>query len=513
MKKTLVLFTCIFFITISKAIGSDKIIDVTKHGIKSNSETKCTTTLQNLIDKLSLKGGGILRFPAGYYLTGSFEIKSGVKIYLEKDAIIKGSTNPYDYNNKRLNEPKSPNAKDNSSMALVVANNACNIAILGEGTIDGNGRELALNIDSLHHKGIRIDSNYNTKRMRPNETARPKLFRFSNCQNIDIKGVELRNSACWGVTIELCSNVIIDNVKVFNRAYWNNDGIDITDCKNVKITNCNINAADDGICLKSYYPGYCNDSIYITNCNICSSASAVKFGTASHGGFRNINIDSIQIYDTFRSAIAIESVDGGFIENVQVSNIKARNTGNAIFVRLGSRSGKSTGILRNIHLNNIEVEIPFGRPDSDYDMRGPAVNFFHNPIPSSITGIPGQKVENIVIENLRIICPGRASKGMAYIPLWRIKDVPEKVNEYPEFSMFGELPSWGFYIRHVNGITFKNITLKLKEKDYRPAFIFDDVDNICLDNINIPVSSKEDIILRKSNIIRTDRNYLTNIIE
>jgi len=351
-----------------------------------------------------------------------------------------------------------------------------------------------------------VDPNYNLRRMRPNETARPKLFRFSHCQNVEVSGVTLCNSACWGVTLDLCTNVRMNKVKVFNRAYWNNDGIDITDCRNVQITQCNVDAADDGICLKSYYPGNCNDSIYIADCRVCSSANAVKFGTASHGGFKNIEIRNIYVYDTFRSAISIETVDGGDLENVKVVNIKAKNTGNAIFIRLGHRKGEKPGILRNIHIKDLNVEVPFGKPDIDYDMRGPDLDFFHNPFPSSITGVPGRKVENVIIENVNVIYPGRASKGMAYIPLWRLNQVPEQIGTYPEFSMFGELPAWGFYVRHVQGIVFRNVTLKLKDEDYRPAFIFDDVDDIKLENLNLSKKKGIQVVLKNSTRLYIDNN-------
>ena len=426
-----------------------------------------------------------------------------MKLHLQRGAILQGSINPCDYSMYCSDSDKeSPNASDNSMLALLVANDANDIAICGDGVIDGRGRELALNIDSLHHIGEVVDPNYNYKRMRPNETMRPKLFRFSHCKNIEISGVTLRNSACWGVTLELCSNVKMNRLEIINRAYWNNDGIDITDCKNVQITHCDIDAADDGICLKSYYQGCGNDSIYIADCRICSSASAIKFGTASHGGFNDVVIKNIEIYDTYRSAIAIETVDGANLENVTVSNVKARNTGNALFVRLGHRSGNRPGILRNIHINGLAVEVPFGRPDIDYDMRGPALPFFHNPIPASITGIPGTKVENVVIENVDIRYPGRSSKGMAYIPLSRLQQVPEHVKSYPEFSMFGELPSWAFYVRHVDGIVFRNVTLKLDADDYRPAFVFDDVNGIVLDNIALPEGEvdKKWLVLKDSQL-------------
>lgn len=287
----------------------------------------------------------------------------------------------------------------------------------------------------------------------------------------------------------------IDQVSMINRAYWNNDGFDIIDCHNVKITRCNINSADDGICLKSYHPDAYNDSIYIADCEVRSSASAIKFGTASWGGFKNITIDDIRVFDTFRSAIAIESVDGGHIENININNIIAKNTGNALFIRLGHRAGERPGTIKNISIKNMTVEIPFGRPDINYDLRGPEVDFFHNPFPSSITGIPGYYIEGIHLENIEITYPGRATKGMAYIPLNRLNQVPEQIDKYPEFSMFGELPSWGFYIRHAKNIKMKNVKLKLTEPDYRPAIIMDDVKGESLEQLFFPLDKREQIII------------------
>lgn len=205
--------------------------------------------------------------------------------------------------------------------------------------------------------GIGIDPNYSERRMRPSETVRPKLFRFSQCNQVKISDLEIKNGACWGLSFELCSNLIIDNLDLTNRAYWKNDGMDITDSRNVRITNCDVNSADDGICLKSYYPGHFNDSIYIADCTIRSSASAIKFGTASYGGFKNVTIEYIKIYDTFRSAIALESVDGGIIENINIRNIEAVNTGNALFIRLGHRDGATPGIVKNVYIKDVKVQV------------------------------------------------------------------------------------------------------------------------------------------------------------
>ena len=340
---------------------------------------------------------------------------------------------------------------------------------------------MALTIDSLHHTGELIDPIYNVRRQRPN--TRPSLFFFYQCHDVRVDSLHLRNSAGWGLSFECCEHLTLTHLDVVNRAYWNNDGIDVTDSRHVRITDCTVNAADDGICLKSDYADLCNYDVEIARCAIRSSASAVKFGTASWGGFRKIHVHDIKVSDTFRSAIAIESVDGGVIDSVLVERIDAQNTGNAIFLRLGQRKGDRKGVLRNVTIRNLTCQVPFGRPDEAYDLRGPEVDFFHNPFPSSICGIPENPIENVVIENVAISYPGRATKGMAYMPLWRLNDVPERIEKYPEFSMFGELPSWGFYVRHVEGITFRNVHLSLCDSDFRPAFVFDDVQQLTMEQV------------------------------
>ncbi|MEO6136457.1 MAG: glycosyl hydrolase family 28 protein [Ginsengibacter sp.] len=478
---------------------SEKTFKITSYGAIPGGKIVNTKSIQAAIDAASEANGGRVVFPKGIFLSGSVEMKSNVDLYFESGSVLLGSSNPNDY--KAMNTeglPSTPKKDDLSQLALILARRVDNISLSGTGMIDGQGRELALNIDSLHHAGIKIDPNYSTKNMRPSETVRPKLFRFSECDGVKITQLKIKNGACWGLSFELCSNLIIDKIALINRAYWNNDGMDITDCKNVRITNCDVNSADDGICMKSYYPGYFNDSIYIANCIIRSSASAIKFGTASYGGFKNVTIRNIKIFDTFRSAIALECVDGGVIENIDIQNIEAINTGNAIFIRLGHRDGKTPGSVKNILIKNVKVQVPFGRADIAYDMRGPDVDFFHNPFPSSISGLDGYPVENVVLENIEIKYPGRASKGMAYVPLSRLQQVPEKEKNYPEFDMFGELPSWAFYVRHAKGLTFKNVILTLDNDDFRPAFVFDDVDGVKMEKIKLPQPGKKQIIFRKT---------------
>lgn len=473
--------TCFIIVMFLLSIGTampawgQKQLTTAGMSIPADGKTVCTQQLQQAIDAIAKKGGGRLVFTKGSYLTGGLMLRSGVELHLEEGATLLGSTNPYDYQSICIAH-SSDNRNDNAAMALIMADGADHISITGSGTIDGQGLQLALNIDSLHHTGERIDPNYNQRRQRPSETARPKLFFLYGCKNVTVEGVKLRSSANWGLSLHLCQQVQMQHLDIENRAYWNNDGIDLTDCQHVLVADCHINSADDGVCLKSYHAdSECYD-IEIARCNIRSSASAVKFGTASWGGFRKVYVHDIKVSDTFRSAIAIESVDGAQIDSVLVERVEAHNTGNPIFMRLGQRAGDRKGSLRNVVIRDLTCQVPFGRPDEAYDLRGPEVDFFHNPFPSSICGIPGNCIEHITLQDIKIIYPGRATKGMAYIPLWRKHDVPEQIGKYPEFTMFGELPAWGFYLRHVRDITFKNVQLSVADDDFRPAIVEEDVE-------------------------------------
>lgn len=475
----------IFVIGLSSFISAQD-ITITDFGAKPDGKTLNTEIIQSVIDRVSSQGGGKVIVPEGRFLTGALVMKSGVDLHIADGGVLLGSTDPQHYFN--LSRWK----------ALLLAEGQNHLKISGKGVIDGQGRQLALHLDSLFFAG-KIDSvHYNFVEMRPKYYLRPQLIEFVKCNHVSVRDVTLKNAACWVQTHDQVNHLVIDNVRTESDAYWNNDGIDISDCKNVRITNCYVNSADDGICLKSHSDDHICDSIYIADCTVRSSASAIKFGTKSLGGFTNVVIKNIKVYDTFRSAIAIESVDGGRVENILIDGVEATNTGNAIFIKLGNRRHhKATGTLRNIVIKNMRAEIAFERPDYAYEIRGPALPFFHNTFPSSITGIPGFDVENVVLENIEIVYPGRGNNGLAYMPVSRMEDVPEMVKAYPEFSMFGELPAWGFYLRHVRGLILKNLTIKALAPDYRPAIAGEDVEGLVLSDLNILGDRKEKTIVLK----------------
>jgi len=133
-----------------------------------------------------------------------------------------------------------------------------------------------------------------------------------------------------------------------------------------------INSSDDALCFKSENPNASCENIVVDSCILRSSANGLKFGTANYGGFRNFRISNLTVYDTYRSAIALESVDGGYMEDIIIKNVSATNTGNAIFIRRGHRNKSgAVGSLKGIHISNLVADIPLYKPDQGYPIEGP----------------------------------------------------------------------------------------------------------------------------------------------
>ena len=454
-------------------------------GIKSNGTTLNTTSIQKGIDFINENGGGRLVFYVGRYLTGTIYLKSNVTIQLEEGAILVGSLNPLDYE------------MSHNWTALIFALDQKNIGITGKGIIDGRGFEVANNLVDLIHKGVIIDP---LRYDRPRETIRPQNIYFRGCRNIRIEGITLKDPGSWNQQYDQCRNVIIDNISVDSKSYWNNDGVDIVDCDSVSVTNSYFDAADDGICLKSHSADFICQNVYIHNNTIRTSASGIKFGTASLGGFRNIKIIKNLVFDTYRSAITFAAVDGGFVEDVVVDSLRSLNTGNVIFLRIGERKAGRKGKMNNISISNVYAEVPSTKPDSGYNYEGPVEDMPRNISPSSIVGMPDAAIENVTLKNIEIHYPGGGSSAFAKIGLNELDKVPEMAASYPEFSMLKELPAWGFYIRHAKGIIFDNVILVCAKKDYRTAIVLDDVAGATIKSlkINEPGGKKEPVYSYKS---------------
>lgn len=455
------------------------VLNIRDFGAKGDAQTINTSYIQAAIDKANklANDGPLIQksvqviIPAGRFLTGPIKLKSNVTLHLLKDAVILGTTNRIDYGEKNLHP-------------LISANNATNVAIIGSGCIDGQGAELVKNLISLLRKGILSDNFWRVKR--PGENNRPMIIGMKGCKKIKIVGINIKNSACWVQDYDHCEDVLIDSIQVVSTDYWNNDGIDIVNCKNFTLSNSFFDVADDGICLKSEGDSGTCENVFVTNCKIRSSASGFKLGTGSYGGFKNIYVKGLIIYDTYRTAISLETVDGASLENVLVEDVKATNVGGALFIRLGHRNQDNKySTIKGVVIRNLVATISSYKPDIGYPFEGPKLSYIHNIFPSSITGIPGHDIQDVQLENIKIVYEGIDQKSQLASSYLNLNNVPENEAGYPEFSMFGDLPAWGLFIRHCNGLKLRNLILINKQQVLRPAIVLGGTSNVELKKIGI----------------------------
>ena len=457
-----------------------RVFNVVDFGAVNDGKTINTEALQKAIDTCNEAGGGLLRVPLGEYVTGTIQIKSNVILSLEYGASILGSANHDDYPTENLRP-----SREGQSETLLYAEDASNFSLEGLGTIDGRGT-----VENF------------PKNAGPNgRDDRPRLIRFENCKNFTLSGLTYKNPGFWGIHLVDCHDLHINAVTIrFHENQPNNDGLDIDACERVLIENCDIIAGDDAICLKSTLKP-CRD-ITVRNCRISSHTAPLKFGTSSTGGFINVNVSNCYFYDSPMGAIKLQVVDGGRMENINISRIQMDNVGCPIFIRLGNRGrtyganthtgpntgpggseGQPVGSVKGIRISDINATVNFEdraanaarvakihkRPSEP--KTGPRTERERAKAgPIMIAGIPGHLIEDVVLENITISYPGTGTAEEA-------KNVPaEDISRYPEQFFFGVLPSWGAYIRHAKNIEFKNVVMTAREPDARERIVLDDVE-------------------------------------
>ena len=239
-----------------------------------------------------------------------------------------------------------------------------------------------------------------------------------------------------------------------------------------RLMNCDINSGDDAICLKGTTDKLCSNFV-VRGCKVSSGTAALKFGTSSCGGFKDIKVTNCYFYDCPQGAIKLLQVDGGILEDVDISRIVMERVGGPIFVRLGNRGrtyetstgqkynadvepeGAPIGSIKNIRISDVVADFTA----SELAKHG-----------IMITGIPGHAVEDVVLENIKITSPGGGTEKDAKLI------VPEDIARYPERHFFGTLPAWGAYIRHARNVVFKNVDLQIRTPDKREKIVLEDVE-------------------------------------
>lgn len=475
------------------AVAAGNSYNIRDFGAKGDGKALDSPAINKAIDAAAGNGGGTVFFPAGTYRSFSIRLKSNISLYFDQGSVLLAAS-PTDGDGKY--DAPEPNPSDKYQdfghthwhNSLIWGENVENISILGPGLIWGKGL-------------VRSGSQSRTKEQNdalPNPQTNPEStpFGYPNlrdavepgwgnksislklCRNVIIRDVSILHGGHFGILATGVDNLTIDNMKIDT----NRDGIDIDACRHVRVSNTTVNSPfDDGICLKSSHGlGYARatENVTITNCEVSgydegtmldgtykrdyraangtfSPTGRVKFGTESNGGFKNITISNI-VFDYCRG-LALEAVDGALLEDVTITNITMRDISNSpIFMRLGNRARgpketTTVGKLRRVILSNFVV---------------------YNADPkqaSIISGIPNNYIEDVRLSNIRVYVKGGGTKEqVALIP-------PEKEDAYPEPTMFGEMPVYGFFIRHVKGLTMSDVEVSYIKDDVRPAFMLEDI--------------------------------------
>ena len=462
------LFLILFLVSIGLSFTvnaqSQKIFyNVKDFGAKADGITIDSDAINKAIEAASYSGGGTVYFPAGTYASYTIRLKSNISLFIDQGAIILGAeeTSAAGYDNP---EPKTSYdayqdfGHNHWKNSLIWGEGLHDISVVGQGLLWG--------------KGLTTSDDENMPMGEGNKAIGLKL-----CRNVNIKDISILHGGHFAILATGVDNLTLDNLKVDT----DRDGFDIDCCKNVHISNCTVNSPnDDGICLKSSFAlGYARatENATIVNCQVSgydegtlldgtfkravkkiysdsTVTGRIKLGTESNGGFKNITITNC-LFDYSRG-LALETVDGGLLEDINISNITMRDiTNSPIFIRLGARmrgpDSVKAGGCRRIILSNIIA----------YN-----VDYRHGCI---ISGLQGNEIDDLQMSNIRFYFKGGGTKDVAN------RIVPEYEKDYPEPFYWEVMPAYGFFFRHVRNLKMHDVEISFMNTDQRPSFILDDV--------------------------------------
>jgi polygalacturonase len=457
--------------------GSPHLFDIRTYGAVGDGKTVDTPAINKAIEAAAAAGGGTVLFPAGTWLCFSIHLKSHVALHLGQGSTILAADSPLPdattgYNGGTYDAAEPDTAWDayqdyghnHWHNSLLWGEDIHDISITGPGLIYGKGLSFG---DTRAARG-----NYPLYKAEQAGVGN-KAIVLKNCRNVIFRDFSILKGGHFGLLLTGVDNLTIDNLTIDT----DRDGIDIDCCKNVRVSNCFVNAPwDDALCPKSSYAlGYsrATENVTITNCYVSGCyelgtlldgtfkkfapdfkvprTGRIKCGTESNGGFKNITISNCVFEGCM--GLALESEDGAFCEDIAISNITMRDVVNApLFFRLGARlrgpkENTKVGTLRRVLVDNL-VSYNTG-----------------SHICSILSGIPDYPILDIKLSNIYIQHQGGASADTAKIVL------PENVEKYPDPQMFGtDTPAQGFYLRHINNLEMSHVEI--------PAFHLDKVTDL-----------------------------------
>ncbi len=464
-------------------------LNVRDFGAAGDGLTLDTAAIQAAIDAAT--PGDIVILPAGHYLSFTLALRSHVHLVLEEGCVLEAA-DPAHHDGRY--EAAEPNPFDlyqdfghsHWRNSLIHAIDVEDVSISGPGLIDGRGLtregpgsrwrkqagEFPLSMKDMSAAELAVLS--------PAVSAMTglgnKAIALCRVKGVRLQGFTIVRGGHFAVLATGVDDLTIENLLIDS----NRDGIDIDGCRRVIVRGCRVNTPnDDAIVLKSSFalgerrpvedvliedcavsgfdPGTLIDGTYgrtqLLSPDLDRVTGRIKIGTESSGDFRRINIRNC----TFERSrgLALESVDGGTIEDVVASNLTMRDVTTApIFLRLGARlrapEGVVPGAMRRIVIRDVTAEgiLP------DYS--------------ALIMGLPDHPIEDVTLENVRLVYGGAGTEAEA------ARRPPELPDAYPEPSMFGRTPAYGLWTRHVCGLTLKVFSATTATPDARPETVFED---------------------------------------
>jgi len=385
---------------------------ITSFGAIGDGHHSNTEAFRKAITSCRDNGGGQIVVPAGTFLTGPIELTSNMALVLEKGATIRGSENFKDY------EATDRSGKT-SVVPLIGGKKLTNVAIRGEGTIDGAGSLWWKRFRAERAAGVPQQGQPRTAGQ-PQESPRPKLILLTDCARVLIQGVTLKDSPQFHLVPQRCHDVTIEDVNITAPADSpNTDAIDPSSSRNVIIRRCVIDVGDDNIAFKSNPNEGPTEDVLVTDCTFKHGHGA-SVGSNIGGGIRNIIVQDCAFEGT-DNGIRIKSARdrGGLVENVVYRNLTMKNVGVAITINLfyfdkaAQQERKqqpvtpTTPIVRGIRISNVSVDSAKTAGD--------------------IVGLPEMPIENVLLDNVRV----NASVGMTVqdaknVKLRNVEIVPQK---------------------------------------------------------------------------------------
>ncbi len=455
-------------------------VDVRRFGARGDGIRIDSHAVNKAIDHVAERGGGTVYFPAGTYACYTIRLKSRVTLHLDNGAVILAAapvgTTGYDVAEPNPWDMFQDYGHSHWRNSLIWGEGLHDIAIEGQGLIWG--------------KGLGRGDGKDDWLKDPNGPGTGnKAIALKNCRNVVLQDFRMLEGGWFALLATGVDNLVIDNI----LCDTNRDGFDIDCCRNVRVSNCTVNSPyDDAICPKSSYAlgePRVTENVTIANCLVTGNYQVgsvldgsfrrmppefaplihgrIKFGTETNGGFRNIAITNC-IFDESRG-LAFQTVDGGMVEDITVSNVTMRGTVNGpLFLRLGKRmrgpAGRPIGTMKRILIQNVTSSNA-------------------TPLPSVIAGLAEQPIEDLTISGLYLHHVGGAPAAMAALT------PAENELGYPEATMFGDLPATGLFVRHVRNVELRNIEVAVARPDPRPAVRLEDVTGAGLSRIRVPAGA------------------------